>query len=824
MKRTLLAVLFLVTQLSGVAIAQDTNAEVERGVARISVINGEVSVRRADSGDWVAAAVNGPLVVPDSIYTGAGSRAEVQLDYANMVRLAAQTEVRFSELENLRYQLQISRGTVTYSVLRDSQADVDLSTPNVSVRPIKKGRYRITVRENGITEVTVRKGKAEIYTPSGTEPLGAGKTMIVRGSASQPEFQIAGAIPKDDWDHWNASRDKELSRSRSYRYVSRDIYGAEDLDGYGEWVYAPPYGWVWSPRVAVGWAPYRYGRWSWIDWYGWSWISYDPWGWAPYHYGRWFYNRPYGWCWWPGSVYAHHYWSPALVAFVGWNSYSGLSVGVGIGFGNIGWVPLAPYEAYHPWYGRGWYHGYHNSTYIDNSINIVNNVDITNIYRNARINNGVTAVNAGEFGRGSVRNVYRTSSSELRRANLIRGQLPVVPRAASLRMADRKVRASGLPSSTNGSRFYTRRTARHLDRVPFSQQQRALEQVSRRAFASTTGNPRSVSSGARSANRSPSRVINAQQPAGRGWTRATTTAPAARNSTNPRALRATTSVQGTRSSPRAARTATPTRATRTSEGWRRFGEPQTSGRWNSGGSSVTRSAAPTRNRSNPRAIPRSATTSNSGWRHFGQPTRVTRSAAPLARPSRTRTRPLTGASTHSSPRGTINRAPTTSQSGTWRRFTTRRSTQSNRSRPAYTGQATSRSPLNRSQVYRGGGAPVRSRSYSSPGRAYQRTSPSRSLQISPPIVRQRSTPSYGRTTGSRNRSFGSSIYRGAPSVSRGSSRSGSWSAPRMTRSQPRISPRSSGSFGGGSSRSAAPVSRGSRAPSRSTGRSGGRTR
>jgi len=247
MKRALLT--FLVLALAApVSLVAEVEEEPGRGVARISLINGDVSVRRGDSGDWVAAVINAPLVVPDSIFVGAASRAEVQLDYANMVRLAANTEVRFSELEYRRYQLQLAKGTITFSVLRDSDADVDLSTPNVSVRPQKKGRYRVTVHEDGTTEITVRDGRAEIYTPRGVEELREGKTMMVRGPASDPEFQVLAAARPDEWDRWNERRDKELRRSRAYQYVSHDIYGAEDLDAYGEWIYVPPYGWVWSPR------------------------------------------------------------------------------------------------------------------------------------------------------------------------------------------------------------------------------------------------------------------------------------------------------------------------------------------------------------------------------------------------------------------------------------------------------------------------------------------------------------------------------------------------------------------------------------------------
>src|SRR5271167_1263018 len=60
----------------------DGQYEPGRAVARIAVLNGDVSVRRGDSGDVVAAAVNGPLMADDRLLTGASARAEVQLDSA----------------------------------------------------------------------------------------------------------------------------------------------------------------------------------------------------------------------------------------------------------------------------------------------------------------------------------------------------------------------------------------------------------------------------------------------------------------------------------------------------------------------------------------------------------------------------------------------------------------------------------------------------------------------------------------------------------------------------------------------------------------------
>src|SRR5271170_3003901 len=85
----------------------DGQYEPGRAVARIAVLNGDVSVRRGDSGDVVAAAVNGPLMADDRLLTGASARAEVQLDSANVVRIGPNSEVRFSGMDVKYFQMQV---------------------------------------------------------------------------------------------------------------------------------------------------------------------------------------------------------------------------------------------------------------------------------------------------------------------------------------------------------------------------------------------------------------------------------------------------------------------------------------------------------------------------------------------------------------------------------------------------------------------------------------------------------------------------------------------------------------------------------------------
>src|ERR1035441_182817 len=168
--------------------------DLSRGVARIGLMDGEVSVRRGDSGEWVAGVINAPLMTDDRIATGQNSRAEVQFDSANVLRIGGNGEIHLALLENGRYRIEIARGTVTYRIVRQSQADIELNPPSVSARPAREGVFRIGVTEAGESEITARAGDVEVFTPQGTQWIYAGQTMMARGSASDPEFQMVTAL------------------------------------------------------------------------------------------------------------------------------------------------------------------------------------------------------------------------------------------------------------------------------------------------------------------------------------------------------------------------------------------------------------------------------------------------------------------------------------------------------------------------------------------------------------------------------------------------------------------------------------------------------
>ena len=439
-------------------------------VARLGVINGEASVRRGDSGDWVAAALNAPLMAGDSVSVAPNGSVEMQLDYANFFRIGGDSEIRISQLDNGRQQVQVSRGLVTWRVLRDANGantQSEISTPAVAVHPLRQSEVRVEVAADGSTRIIVRRGDAEVATQRGTERVHEGNIMLVRGSADDPEYQVVNAPPKDGWDGFNDQRDAYLERSQSNRYVSPDINGAEDLDAYGRWGYDPAYGNVWTPAVPPTWAPYQNGQWVWEDYYGWTWVDYDPWGWAPFHYGSWYQRAGFGWTWFPGARSGRYFYRPALVGFFGFGG------GIGFGFGNVGWVALAPFEVFHPWYGPGWFAG--GRFGMPNRV--IANANIMTAFRNARAGNGVIAVSAQDFQRGAFRNQIAVNRTQLLQGSLVHGALPVTPTASNLRFGDRPVTAAAIPRNEagGGQRFFSRMpAAAGAQRTPFTQQQASV--------------------------------------------------------------------------------------------------------------------------------------------------------------------------------------------------------------------------------------------------------------------------------------------------------------------------------------------------------------
>src|SRR5579864_6965357 len=480
----------------------EDNPQVQPAVARLSAIQGDVSVQRGDSGDWVAATVNTPLEAGDRVSTGNGGRAEVQLDYANVVRLDENSTIKITDLTRTHIQVQVGQGLVEYSVFKNSQTDAEIDTPNSAVHPLRDGDYRIQVNGDSDSQMIVRRGQAEVSEPQGSTRIESGQMIDVQGT-DDPQYQTLDASPKDDFDQWNENRDRTIQDAQSWQHTDRYYTGTQDLDGHGHWENVPDYGQVWVPDQDSGWAPYRNGNWVWEPYYGWTWVSYEPWGWAPYHYGRWF---VYGgnWAWWPGPVGVYGgwgydpIWSPAYVSFFGW----GDGFDVGFGFGNIGWLPCGPGDFFTPWWGFG-------VTQV-NFIGFADRDDffrrgigdrdfgrdrgfgrredplfrgrngfsnISRVENDARIRGGISSVHGNEFGHGDARVQRGIGTQQLRQASFMTGRLPVAPTRNSLgRLQGHVSPAIARTANLNNQHFFSQSRPSYTPR-PFNQQAQRAQQM-----------------------------------------------------------------------------------------------------------------------------------------------------------------------------------------------------------------------------------------------------------------------------------------------------------------------------------------------------------
>ena len=151
----------------------------------------------------------------------------------------------------------------------------------------------------------------------------------------------------------------------------------------------------------------------------------------------------FGWSWYPGSRFGHYWYHPAMVGFFGFGA-------------NIGWVPLAPFEVFRPWYGPGMRPG------IGVAFG-VGGFGVVGAFRNAGFATGVAIA---DFQRGAFNNRFLVNRTQLQQATLVRGALPVAPSALNRQFSARTPAAIGPRASLAGQRFISRPASAALCHPP----------------------------------------------------------------------------------------------------------------------------------------------------------------------------------------------------------------------------------------------------------------------------------------------------------------------------------------------------------------------
>jgi hypothetical protein len=349
--------------------------------ARIERVEGQVALNNSliePENEWRALQPNTPVSVGDRIYTRDNSRTSLAFTGRNFATLDPNTSLDVLALQDRRTQLALRDGSAIFDLGYLQPGDLfEVGTPYGAVDFEQPGLYQVGLDDNGGALVSVLSGLAQVVGLGGNGRVGKGEMLSLLGQTaaevvlSRLQPDEAGYFVDDyysqrypqQYDGRYSNYDAYLNdpyyydpyrQSQGYQYASNSIPGLYDLDYYGDWVNVDNYGYSWRPRVDDGWAPYQNGSWTNDYPYGPTWVSSEPWGYAPYHYGRWV-NSGNQWFWVPDGVNTQPNYSPALVAFVPMES------------GMIGWVPLAPGDAYAPrYYDTNWQSHYvYGSPVID---------------------------------------------------------------------------------------------------------------------------------------------------------------------------------------------------------------------------------------------------------------------------------------------------------------------------------------------------------------------------------------------------------------------------------------------------------------------------
>lgn len=294
---------------------QEETKYTAESVGRVSFIEGKAFIQRAADIGFEEVVVNDPVAEGDRLGTSDG-RMEIQFGRRNYLRLDSNTKVDVLNLprkDNDTIRFRVWSGHVYFTINNlKKEKNIEIHTPDSSFYVLDNGVFRIDVEEGRGTEILVFKGLVEAAGEQNSYLVKSEQHLEMAEGRFSSRPSSFRPVADDSFDRWNQSRDQKTGRVYARRYLPEDLAEfEEELNQYGDWVYIPPYGYVWVPRnVGDDWRPYYYGRWVWIPLTGWTWVPYEPWGWVAFHYGRWHWAVGIGWYWIP-----HHVWGPAWVCW-----------------------------------------------------------------------------------------------------------------------------------------------------------------------------------------------------------------------------------------------------------------------------------------------------------------------------------------------------------------------------------------------------------------------------------------------------------------------------------------------------------------------------
>jgi len=201
---------------------------INRSFARLSYITGNTFIQNVSDLAYKEGIVNMPVMEGDRVGTTNG-RAEIYMRNGTYLRLDNNTKIDFLNIPNQgndMTQVRLWAGNIYFSIGKlEKEKNIEIHTSDVSFYILDRGLYRIDIKENSKTIISVFQGMVEAASESGSVLIKESQKMeIVQGNfTSRPESFSTAA--DDNFNRWSEYRDSQVRKRMMNDYLPEQLDG-----------------------------------------------------------------------------------------------------------------------------------------------------------------------------------------------------------------------------------------------------------------------------------------------------------------------------------------------------------------------------------------------------------------------------------------------------------------------------------------------------------------------------------------------------------------------------------------------------------------------
>src|SRR3979490_171525 len=201
--------------------------------ARLSFLQGDVTVDHLDNTAGDPAQINMPLAEGARLSTGEDGQAEVEFEDGSVVRLTPNSSLGLSTLsvdpaENFHTQVTILHGLIYAELRASSKYFYIVDAGGELISPVANARIRINLDQPPAT-VSVFDGTVQVEHTSTPQAGGykkdvrAGESLTGDASDSS-QYSVSQNVEQDSWDEWNRARHQAAADEALNRTTVRDRF------------------------------------------------------------------------------------------------------------------------------------------------------------------------------------------------------------------------------------------------------------------------------------------------------------------------------------------------------------------------------------------------------------------------------------------------------------------------------------------------------------------------------------------------------------------------------------------------------------------------